>query len=432
MEKQRHPLAGRRQRLLAAVLLASTIGVVVLFVAKPVLAYRYHRSARQALQSHDLRRALTRLEQSLAYQPNDARVRLLAAQTARRLDRYEEAARHLTVYEQIRHADVISEREWFLLGVQQGDLAGQERTVRSLAERNPDEAPLVLEVLGKGYLNSFCWPDAIECLTAALKKRPTQVFARVLRARAYEGLRLAEPALADYRQAVDEAPQCFEARLGLAVALQQGGFNREAIAHFEFLHGQAPDEPMVLLGLARCRFENHDLELAQSLVHRVCERHADFVPGVVEAGRLALYQQRWAEAERMLLQAQTLAPAHLETHRLLEAYFEARGEEAKRAAQHERLQEIHVSDRQLVRLLNRCRDFPKDPRVRYDIGQWKQEHGDEPDGLRWWFSSLFVDEHFAPTHEVLAAYYERTGQAPWVAYHRQRIPTAPLSAQARP
>ena len=86
-------------------------------------------------------------------------------------------------------------------------------------------------------------------------------------------------------------------------------------------------------------FENHDLELAQSLLHRVCERHPDFVPAVVEAGRLALYQQRWAEAETMLLQAQALAPAHLETHRLLEAYYEARGEETNRAAQRERLQE---------------------------------------------------------------------------------------------
>jgi tetratricopeptide (TPR) repeat protein len=432
MQQQGHLWARRSWRLLAAVLLAGTIGIVAWLGAKAVLAARYHRLAKQALARYDFRQALKHIEQSLAYEPDDGPARLLAAQTARRLDRYAEAARHLSAYEQIHPADAPSEREWFLLGIQQGDLAGQERTVRSLAERDGDDAPLILEAMGKGYLNCFCWPDAIECLTAALKKQPIHVFARVLRAQAYEGVRLAEPALADYRQAVEDAPQCYEARLGLAAALQQGGFTREAIAHYEFLHGQAPDEAAVLLGLARCYFENHDLELTQSMLQRLCERHPDHVPGLVETGRLALYQQRWADAERMLLRAQALAPPHLETHRLLEALYEARGDEKRRRAAHERLQEIHVSDLRLVRLLNRCRDFPRDPQARYDIGQWKQHHGDEPDGLRWWFSSLFVDERFTPTHAVLAAYYQRTGQARWVAYHRQRVHSAASSAQAQP
>jgi Tfp pilus assembly protein PilF len=420
------------RRFLAGALLAGALAIAIGFAARPFLAYRYRQAADPALQRHDLRRALRHLERSLAQQPNHAQTRWLAAQTTRRLDRYADAVRHLEAYERLQPGDKRSEREWFLQGVQQGDIAGQERYLRYLAERFPEEAPFIVEAMAKGYLNAFCWPDAIDCLTESLARWPDHVPARVLRARAYEGVRQAELALADYRQAVAEAPHCFEARAGLAAALHESGFNREALAHFEFLQAESPDEPAVLLGLARAGFDHHDLERARHLLQRLGEQHPEFVPGLVEAGRLALYEQRWADAEQLLARARELAPAHLETNRLLELLYDARGEASQRSDLRQRLQQLHADDRQLVRMLDRCRDVPRDVRVRYDIGAWKHAHDDEPDGLRWWFSSLFVDEHFAPTHEALAAYFERTGQAYWAAHHRERLRSRPLSAQARP
>jgi tetratricopeptide (TPR) repeat protein len=422
----------RRRRLWAAVLLVGTAGGIVFFSAKAFLAHRYHQAARQALQVTDLDEALRQLERSLAVQPDDAQVRLLAARTARRLDSYAAAGRHLREYERIQGADKVSEREWFLQGVQQGDVAGHEQTLRSLAAQDPRQAPFVLESLAKGYLNCLSWGDAVDCLSFALERWPGHAPLRVLRGRAYESTHQKESALADYRRAVEAAPRYREGRLRLALALQEGGFNHEARAHFAFLYQEAPEEPEVLLGFARCCSENHDLEFADQLLQRLAERHPHFVPGLVEAGRLSLYLQHGEQAERLLLRAQAISPSHLEAQRLLEACYEARGKGDELAAVRRRLHETHRGDLQLVRLLDRCRDFPGDARVRFDIGAWILQHGDEPGGLRWWFSSLYVDEHCRPAHEALADYFERTGQPRWAAHHRQRASPVASSTRAAP
>jgi hypothetical protein len=152
----------------------------------------------------------------------------------------------------------------------------------------------------------------------------------------------------------------------------------------------------------------------------------------VEAGRLAIYQKRWADAESHLVHAQSLAPANVEAQRLLESLYEARGEDARWRTAHDRLQELRTEERQMVRLLDQCREAPRDVRPRFELGRWKQQHGDEPDGLRWLFSSLFVDEHFAPTHEALAEYFERTGQPYWAAQHRDHLRAGTRSVSSRP
>src|SRR5438874_2240319 len=62
-----------------------------------------------------------------------------------------------------------------------------------------------------------------------------------------------EGALADYRRAVELAPENGSARLGLAEALVAAGKAEEAEGHIEFLRERHAGNPDVLLALARCR-----------------------------------------------------------------------------------------------------------------------------------------------------------------------------------
>lgn len=395
------------------------LGALLLHFARLTLSEHYLQSAQLALQEHDLRSALRELQHSLRFQKSNPQARLLAAQTARRLDRFAEANQHLDEYERIRKADRDSDREWLLQGVQQGDIAGQQEHLRSLIELDANAAPLIYEALAKGYMNALLRPEMMGCVSEALEKWPAHAPLRVLRGIGWQELHEDDHALADFQQALHDAPRYSQARLCLANLQQQLGFNREAIRNFEILLQEGDDKPEVLLGLARCRFDNHELDSAQSLLSALNAKHPTFVPGLIESGRFAMHRRQAAEAQTLLSKATALAPRNQEACRLTQAHFASLAWSDKIAETQRQIDEITARELQLVHLHALLRESPRDAARRYAIGMWCLENDEEQAGLRWFYSSLLMNEHYGPSHEQLAKHYERTGQPRWAARHRR-------------
>src|SRR5262249_52411207 len=159
----------------------------------------------------------------------------------------------LTEYEEHEGVTPESQLEWLLLGVQQGDSAGQERYLQSLVDREHPASDQILEALAKCCLNTWRWPDMIHCLKLLFERRPGDLRARGWRPKGGEGQHNPEAALADYRKAVERDPASAAAHLGLAETLNRLGHNREAIEHYEVVRRRLPGSTAALLGLARCR-----------------------------------------------------------------------------------------------------------------------------------------------------------------------------------
>ncbi len=190
------------------------------------------------------------------------------------------------------------------------------------------------------------------------------------------------------------------------------------MAHFEFLRQLDPHNPAVLLGLARCRFESHELEQAEILLDHLLAVQPNHVAALVERARLALCRGQEADADVKLSRAATLAPWHREAHQLLHRCLEARRESARAEKCQTQLRELEASDRQAGRLSLRYRHQPRDAGVHFDVAMWTLRNGREAEGVRWLFATLLIDPRHEQTHAALADYFERAGQPRRSAEHR--------------
>jgi tetratricopeptide (TPR) repeat protein len=394
------------------------VGVGIL---SPYACSRYHlRAAEQALHRYDLRAAHEHLEQSLASWPGNSRAICGAAQTARRLDDCALAERYLTDYEQRFGSTDEVRLEWLLLGAQQGDLAGQDSHLESLVLAHHPARPLILEALAKGYMNVARWNRMFSCLDMLLEREPTNTLALVLHGRGWEGLHNPERALEDYHRAVELDATYDEARLRLAETLQRLGRVREATAHYELVRHRQPGNPAALLGLARCRFDGHDLDQAAQLLDVLLAAQPDDIAALVECGRLALSRGQPAEAEEKLSHAATLAPWHREAYRLLQQCFQTLGKTSQVQSCQNHRRDLEMSDSQVGRLSLRYRNSPRDPAVRFALALWCEQNGRDQEARRWLFATLLVDPHHGPAHAALADYFQRVGQPRRSAEHRRQ------------
>lgn len=408
---------GRHARLMLGglVLLGAGFSILALYAWS-----RYQVSAAErALQRYDLEAARDHLERGLGNWPGNSRVLLLAAQTARRLDNCAEAERLLTDHERRQGPTEAAKLEWLLLGVQQGEHAEQEAYLRSLVDAKHPAAPLILEALAKGFMNVSRWSRMRSSLNLLLEREPENIPALILRGKGWDGVHNPERAVEDYQRAVDLLPTTGEGRLRLAETLQRLGRVREAVAHFEFLRQREPGNPAVLLGLAHCRFESHELEQAEMLLDDLLAAQPDHVAALVERGRLSLCRGQRADAVEKLSRAAVLAPWHREAHRLLDRCLETLGKSTLAEKCQAQLRDLEASDRQAGRLSLRYRHSPRDASVRFDVAMWALQNGREPEGVRWLFATLLVDPRHARTHAALADYFERTGQPRRSAEHRR-------------
>jgi tetratricopeptide (TPR) repeat protein len=413
----------RRRRLLLLALLLILLGAGT--AGGFLWLHQQRRAAERALSRYAFDEARHHLDLYLRVRPGDTAAHLLAAQAARRGDAYDEAEKHLAVC--LRDAgmtDAVA-RERLLLSAQQGDLGDMEGLLQARTGPNDPEALLVLEALAKGYLNRAWDDDALTCLNRLLDRQPDNAPAWLLRAGVWERRALGgEPeheadALNDYEKAAALDPS-FDARRGRAGALYRSGRPWEALAEYERLRAERPDDADVLLGLARCRYNLNEADEARRLLDDLLERQPDHPAALLERGRVAFHLRELTEAERLLSRAVERMPAcDLEALRLLcRCLADAhKDEEAGRRAEQVREREADLL--RVDRLVLRANRNPTDVALRYEIAQQQTRLGREREGVAALFLVLEQQPKHGPAHAALADYFERTGQPARAARHRR-------------
>jgi tetratricopeptide (TPR) repeat protein len=408
-----------RPRNLVLLTLVALLGLAALLSAW-LVPPRYHwHAAQQALQQGKLDVAQQHLDVCLQAWPRDASLHLLAARTARRRDALDEAEKHLTECQRIQGVTPASSLEWMLLRAQQGDLDSVAAPLAQLLKDNHPDSVGILEALAKGYRASYRITEMLDIVDALLAKQPDHAQAHLWRGMAAEALGRPFDALAEYRKAVDLDPGSDLARQRLADSLLANGHPREALAHYGCLRKRQPDNPDVLLGMARCQVDDHELDDARRLLDTLLEQHPDHVPGLVERARLAFFTGSSAEADVLLGKALRHAPQDREALRVQLLYLEAEGKTEEAHACRAQLDRVEADLARVNTLMLRTVDAPQDPAPRYEIGMIMLRNGRQEAGVGWLYAALQADPHYQPSHAALADYFEHAGQPDRAAPHRR-------------
>jgi tetratricopeptide (TPR) repeat protein len=329
---------------------------------------------------------------------------LAVARQARRNDDCATAESHLAACWRLPGLAAAVTLEEELLGVQQGDLAGEKEWQARAARPSPDSV-LILEAWAKGNLATFQFNEARTYAEAILERQPDHANALWLRGRAWVRLQQEEKAREDFERAADAEPEAFEIRVSLAELLHKLGYVREAIPHYERLLERRPDDERVIVALAHCWQEQARLDDARELLDNLLARHQDCLAALVERGRLALRMGQAEDAERWLKRAIELRPDHADANFVLALCLQAQG---KTDAALER--RIDENGRKQAELRLKLHDSGGEPALLTEFGRWIMRTGDTHEAAGWFYAALKEDSAYVPAHEGLAELFGKAGQ----------------------
>src|SRR5262249_4630177 len=156
----------------------------------------------------------------------------------------------------------------------------------TITPEHPD-APLVLEAMALGYVRTGRLFDLLEATDLWLQVRPENSQALRWQGYAWERLGNTERAWPCYERAVAADPGHDEARLPLAEVLLHVSRAQDALNHFEQLRQHRPEDPAVLLGVARCSRALGRSDEAEQLLAGLLARHPGTAEALAERGKLA-------------------------------------------------------------------------------------------------------------------------------------------------
>lgn len=414
------PWRGRLGRGLQFLFVLVPLAVAAFFAGRYLWAEHHVRAAGDALGRHDFVQALNHLDRSLQVRPNDFDTRLLAARSARRAGRLEDAERHLAECDRLRPLTQPVRLEGVLLQAQRGDPdANLDALLGTFVNQGHPDRELILEALAQRYLSSYQLPRAGECLDLLLQGRPEHVPALLLRAEVRQGLQQHDEALADYHRILRLDPNQDTARLQLALYLAYSNQADEAVEHLEHLRHRLPNDPRVLLALARCRREANRPDEARQLLDALLAEYPRHFAALRDRARLDLDAGRPAAAEPRLWQAVELDPYDQEAVYQYYLCLQALGRQEEAKAWAERLRRIDADLERLADLNHRIAKAPRDPAPRCEAGLICLRNGQDQEGLRWLTGALQQAPAHKPSHQALAEYYERTDNREQAERHRR-------------
>ncbi len=407
--------------LVPSVLVMALLGIIGLMgalVSRYLSAERHYRSAQSALERRDFAEARTHLAEYLKVWPSSAEAHFLAARTARRALAYDEAEQHLKECQRLGGVPEAIDLEWALMRVQRGEMTQLEGNLLYFVKEDHPDSKLILEALTRGYIQSYQLPRALYCLQLWLERQPDDIQALLWRAEVRERWgHHQQEALDDYRRVVELDPDRDDARLELAGGLL-GKDAQQALPHFEHLLERQPENPAVLVGLARCRRLLGQREEALELLERVLRASPKDIEAMRERGMLAREMGQWDDAEHWFGQVVALAPYDHDATYLYALCLHQRGKTAEAKKYQDKLTEIKAQLARLKEVTAKIAETPHDPALRHEAGVIFLKSGQTLQGLRWLNSVLLEDPHYQPTHLALAVYYKSTGDHARAAQHR--------------
>ncbi|HEV3436678.1 MAG TPA: tetratricopeptide repeat protein [Gemmata sp.] len=335
-----------KMAILLALLLTAAVGIIVYLDSAPIDPDR--QAAEEALAHREFRQAAEHLNKYLLTHPNDTEAVLLAAQTARRQDKFASAAIYLKKYRELNGAQDRLDLEFRLTGMQQGHYTEASGLMESFANRpQAPETPLVMEAVIIGILSSLP-PTPSPNMTftdkaVSLMSQARRAVDLWLELRAGQADRVAglfwrgriralageqAEAITDLRQALELDPDHLEARSHLAFLVVQAN-PAEAASHFAIVRARNAASKEVEFKLATVYRTLGRLDEAIKILDEMLVDNPKDASPLIERGLIAMDRLQLDEAGKFLHRAFEVGPDLPEVNLALSQYMQLRHEPTK-------------------------------------------------------------------------------------------------------
>jgi tetratricopeptide (TPR) repeat protein len=389
-------------------------------------AYYHFRAGRAAVEKYHVVEAFAHLQACLQAWPRDPDALLLAARAARRVDQFdlaEELLDRCAALPNRPHEELAIER--LCLFADRGDLDDVMETCWKRVKAEDTGSPLILEAMISGAIRVYRLRLASKCLEYWLERDPDNTRALFLQSVIQEQRDDRVAATESLLRALAIDPELDQARLRAAIHMVESSAAQDAMPHLDYLRRRQPENAMIQLLQARCHDLLGESDEAIKILDELIERHPDFGQALAERAKFARRAADGAEAERLLTRAAVLEPGDYIINHACYQCLVANGKlkEAKKLDAHlAQLQDDVFNLQKLVQF--RMEGNPSDPELHYQAGSIALRAGAVKEGVRWLESAVKLDPKHAPSHRMLAVYYQRMGQPGKAASHLEQARAA--------
>jgi tetratricopeptide (TPR) repeat protein len=413
--------AARRPAAVVLVLaLLGLLGGGAWYLGRQVWADHHFRAAQLALKRRDFAAAGDHLAVCLRVWPRDLAAHVLAARAARRAGDLAEAERRLDHCAGLPGLSGDLELERALLRAQRGELAAVEPFLLAHLRADAADAVLVCEVLAPAYHAAYRLDEALACLNLWEVLEPDYARVPYLKGDIFERKRGRAEARDCYRRAVELGPDRTEARIALARAQLLLDHAEAAWEQLAVLNERAPDAPEVRRLTVRCLRLLGRTDEARARLGAALARAPEDGDLLFEHGMLELAAGRPAEAEPWLRRANEKRPSERELLYQLALCLERNGKTAEAHQVRDRLKQAEADLGRLNEVVRLIAGQPRDAGLRCEAGQLMMGNGYPDEGRRWLESALAIDPRHGPSHQALAGYYQKNGDAARAEFHRRQ------------
>ncbi len=302
-----------------------------------------------------------------------------------------------------------------------GQIREAEPILREAFDQEREPRTEVARELARIYLATYRLPQAAEPIERwrTLAPEDPQPY---LASNEVASRSAAEPAVQvrNYQAALERDPTLDKARLGLAEQLSKARRFEEAEHEYLTYLERKPGDASALVGLGRNAFLNGDLDGATRYFEAALQIDPRQPDALKELAQNDMRRGRFVQACRRLELLTQIEPYDHEIRYSYAQALKLSGDDARARTENERATRLRNEQDQILRLRSQILKDPNDRDSRYEVARWMLEHGHAEEGLKWTDEILRVDPTHAPTHQLLADYYEKQGNAGLANYHRLR------------
>lgn len=383
----------------------------------PLVARYCIGQADAAFRQDEMDEALGWLESAERWNGGDADVQLRLARVCRRTEQFDCMREHLTKAREAGGSAKRIQRERWLATAQSGRVHEVEHHLPDLLADAGEDGPEICAAFVTGYSLSLNFRAATSLLDAWAADYPDDAEPDFRRGDLQFSQQRWGRAVKAFDSGLRKEPDRFKPRLRLAQCLLKQNASEEAESHFRQCLALEPDNLEAKVGLADCLISMGELDAAGDLLRVALKRAPHHFEARLRLGRVELAARRPQQALQWLQPLSenwpedwALAPLMLQTLQMTDNH---------QAAQRY-LEIVQSSDGEIARLerlLELIHREPNDLELRFQIGQMVLRHRSRPEGVAWLRSILRYDPDHTGAHQVLAEYYEKTGDVDLARRH---------------
>jgi tetratricopeptide (TPR) repeat protein len=406
-----------------ALCLAILAAVGFLVVYPQIKGARHWRQAQEAIDRYDLQQARKHLKECLDIWPSSGETEFLMARTCRRAGDLDAAREHLQRAKRLNWVAQQVQLESYLLQAQTLLAPWVEEKLRGILQDGHPEERFILEALVMGCLQGNLLKRALQWTTVWVEHHPDDWEARFWNGRVMEAGLAYSLAAKEFQKAVELNPSHPGLQFHLAQVYLLDGHFSQSLPHFREYVQSDPDNPVALLGLARCLQSEALAEETRATLDKLFAVQPDDVGGYMLEAKLALEEDQFQAAKDWLDKALSRDPydreANQDMARILRHQAAAlendnrkpEAEEKKKQAERfeKKDREISNATRRIADIVHELLEKPGNPALLTEAGTTLMAVGRNDEAFRWLIGALRLDPNHQPAKEALRNCLQRLG-----------------------